>query len=193
MALGLWSWQQWVKTTASIGQNQWAAATVLPAGRGVPDVDLIDQDGKAFNISKLQGDWNLLFFGFTNCPDICPNTLALLKSVNESLTSEQRKPLQMVFISVDPRRDTPEKLRAYVRYFDPDMLGVTGDIAALQKLTSGLYLPYAISEPDAQGHYNVDHSGSLVLINPKGDVRAYFSAPHQLDAVLKDLHKLTSS
>ena len=193
MALGLWSWQQWVQTTAGIPQNQWEVATVLPAGRKVPDVTLIDQDAEVFQSSALKGQWSLLFFGFTHCPDICPSTLAFLKAVNESLQAEQRKPIQMVFVSVDPQRDTPDKLHAYVRYFDADMLGLTGNIAALQKLTSGLYLPYAISEPDAQGKYNVDHSGSLVLVNPQGEVRAYFSAPHQLDDVLKDLRKLTAS
>ena len=153
---------------------------------------MIDQDGQPYRFDGPDSGWRMLFFGFTHCPDICPGTLAFLKTVNESLVAEQRKPVQMVFVSVDPQRDTPEKLRAYVRYFDADMQGITGDIAALQKLTSGLYLPYAISKPDERGHYDVDHSGSLVLINPANQVRAYFSAPHQLYPVLNDLRKLTA-
>lgn len=191
MALGLWSWQQWVNTTA--GQSQWAAATVLPKARALPSVSLLDQDGKAFHLDQLQGRWSVLFFGFTNCPDICPNTLALLNAVNETLLSEQRDTLQMVLVSVDPRRDTPEKLRAYVRYFDESMLGVTGSEASLQSLTSALYLPYQVGEPDDRGNYTVDHSASLVLVNPEGFVKAYFSAPHQLDPMLVDLRKLTES
>ncbi len=190
MALGIWSWQQWVKTTSTNSAKQWAVATVLPAGRVVPDVQLLDENAQAFSFTGLENNWRLLFFGFTHCPDICPGTLAFLATVNKALVAEQRKPIEMIFVSVDPQRDTPEKIRAYVQYFDADMRGVTGDMAALQKLTSGLYLPFAISEPDERGNYNVDHSGSLVLVNPQNQVRAYFSAPHQLEPVLKDLRKL---
>lgn len=191
MALGLWSWQQWAKTTASHGQAQWSAATVLPQSREVPDVNMTDQDGAPFSFRQLEGNWSLLFFGFTHCPDICPNTLALLKAVNDSLISEQHRPLQMVFVSVDPARDTASKLRDYVHYFDPTMLGVTGAAAELQRLTAGLYLPFQISQPDENGHYDVDHSASLVLLNPDNRVKAYFSAPHQLDLLLADLRRLT--
>lgn len=193
MALGIWSWQQWAQTTAEAQRNEWAAATVLPQARALPEVSLTDKTGQAFNTAQLQGEWHILFFGFTHCPDICPNTLTLLAAINEARDGNGQPPVQMVFVSVDPQRDTPDRIKAYVEYFDPAMQGLTGGRKALDDLTAGLYLPYSISEPDANDNYNVDHSGSLVLVNPQGQVRAYFSTPHQLDPILKDLRKLIRS
>ncbi|MGB1580149.1 MAG: SCO family protein [Nevskiales bacterium] len=193
MALGLWSWQEWVKTSSGAQSQQWQAATVLPQARTLPAVELLDQKGQPYPSGQLKNQWHLLFFGFTHCPDICPNTLALLAAINEARSNNSQAAIQMVFIYLDPQRDTPAKIKAYVEYFDKDMLGLTGSEAALAKLSSGLYLPYVIGEADANGYYNVDHSGSLVLLNPQGQVRAYFSTPHRLEAILQDLDKLTRS
>ncbi|MDX1497268.1 MAG: SCO family protein [Salinisphaeraceae bacterium] len=193
MLLGLWSWQQWVKTTAGNQSEQWQAATVLPGARSLPEVELVNQNGAPLPTGKLQGEWHLLFFGFTHCPDICPNTLALLAAINAQRKESDQSSIQMVFVSLDPKRDTPEKIKAYVEYFDANMLGLTGTADNLDRLSKGLYLPYSLTEPDANGYYNVDHSGSLVLVDPQGQVRAYFSTPHKIDAILHDLNKLTES
>lgn len=192
LLLGLWSWQQW-NHNRTASHTDWAVATVIPKGRLLPPVTLIDQDGQPFHFAQVAGQWRMLFFGFTHCPDICPNTLALLKAVKDSLVAEQYPELQMILVSVDPQRDNPDKLRDYVRYFDPKMLGLTGEEASLQTLTAGLYLPYQVGEADMHGNYSVDHSASLVLVSPDNQVRAYFSAPHQIDALLTDLRRLLKS
>lgn len=182
LGLGLWFWQQ-----PSTGHPKLAAGTLLDIPRVLPELTLLDQEGKAFQTQDLNSFWNLLFFGFTHCPDICPNTLGLLRQVKQSLNNPQ---LRVVFVSLDPKRDDPARLREYVRYFDADFLGLTGDESELQKLSAALYLPYSITEPDAAGNYSVDHSGSLVLVSPSAAAVAYFSAPHQPSVLTADLKTL---
>lgn len=182
LGLGLWFWQQ-----DRAGSMDLAAATRLDTPRALPALQLQDQHGAAFGRGDLEGRWHLLFFGFTHCPDICPNTLGLLRQVRQELNEPK---LRIVFVSLDPQRDTPARLRDYVSYFDPDFLAVTGPEAELQKLTSALYLPYQATAPDSQGSYNVDHSASLVLLNPAAEVVAYFSAPHEPGLLVADLKKL---
>ena len=181
LGLGLWQWQQ------SGGGRELAAATRLDRPRPLPEVQLLDQNGDRFGRSGFEGRWHLLFFGFTHCPDICPNTLGLLKQVRRALDEPR---LRIVFISLDPKRDTPARLREYAGYFDPEFLALTGEEAQLQKLSKALYMPYAVTQPDAAGNYSVDHSANLVLLNPAAQVVAYFSAPHEAAAVTVDLWKL---
>jgi protein SCO1/2 len=166
-----------------------SSATVLPTPRPLPDFRLTDADGSEFGKSRLLGGWTLMFFGFTNCPDICPNTMGLLKLVK----SQVSHPLRVVFVSVDPQRDTPEKLSAYVKYFDADFIGVTGAEDELRKLASALYIPYSLTPPQAGGDYTVDHAGAVVLIDPQGAALAYFSPPHRPDDIVADLRSLTRS
>ena len=193
LALGLWSWQQWAQTTASLNQQNTDTATVLPAPRPLPDIALIDQSATKRPMSSFKDGWSLWFFGFTHCPDICPNTLGLLAAMKKSL-SEQGEPLglNLVFVSVDPVRDTPDKLKTYVEYFDHDMIGLTGNKESIDALTNALYMPYVLREPDENGHYNVEHSGALVLVGPDAAAHAYFTPPHSISDLIKDLKMLIS-
>ena len=164
-----------------------AAATVLDKPRPVPAFSLTDQDQRLFTREQLRGQWSLVFFGFTHCPDICPNTLTLMHAARARLAQEQSlPPLRVIFVSVDPERDRPQQLRTYVRTFDPSFIGVTGAMRELQTLTNALYLPFSHT-PLPSGGYSVDHSGALALINPDASAVAYFSPPHRLQDVANDL------
>jgi protein SCO1/2 len=187
----LWSWQQSRLASSRLPDAQ--AATVLPQPRSLPAFALADHQGRAFGPEQLRGHWSLLFFGFTRCPDICPNTLGLLQAVSAALRQEDHPAadgLQVVFVSVDPRHDTPAALKSYVEYFDPAFIGVTGPEPELQKLTGGLYMPYTYVPVGQGSDYTVEHSGALVLLNPQAQVVAYFSPPLRAASIVDDLRRL---
>jgi protein SCO1/2 len=181
----LWSFQQSNKAHSQLPDAQ--AATVLPQPRLIPSFSLTDHNGRAFGPGQLQDKWSLLFFGFTRCPDICPNTLGLLHAVRTALKQDD---LQIVFVSVDPKFDSTATLKSYVEYFDPAFVAVTGPETELRTLTDNLYVPYTYV-PTGQGNdYTVEHSGALVLMNPQGQAAAYFSPPLKVDPIVNDLRGL---
>lgn len=172
-------------------------ATYLPQGKPISGLQLKDHSQAAFDETRFQGKWSFLFFGFTNCPDICPTTMLVMKSVWNKLPEEARKTPapQMVFVSVDPQRDTLDKLQKYVTYYHPDFLGVTGELDQLDVLTRQIGVLYGFEDPGADGNYTVNHSSQIVLIDPQGNLRAVFSTPHLVDEIVKsfvnirDYHK----
>lgn len=180
------------RITQSSPQSDYAAMLTLPEPRVVADFSLIDQDAQPFSLQNLQGRWSLMFFGFTHCPDVCPSALYDLQQLSQRVDSEQPAAnYQVVFVSVDPERDSPEKLQAYTEYFDPDFIGVTGDHAQLQPLTLQLGIAYRIEEHDAeQTAYNVDHSASIMVINPQGQLHGIFPTHTTMEAMTADFIKL---
>jgi protein SCO1 len=165
------------------------SGTLLQTPRPVVDFSLTDQDGRTFTHERLQGRWHLLFAGFTHCPDICPDTLGVMKLVEQQL-QQQNIEVGMVFLSVDPERDTPERLQQYVRYFSPSFTGVTGDIDQIDRLCASLGLAYIKNPGSSESEYTVDHTAALVLLNPRGEIAAYFRAPHRLDRLVDDLQRV---
>jgi len=162
-------------------------ATVLPAGNELPDFSLLNQDGDTIDRRIFEGQWDLVFFGFTHCPDVCPTTMAMLKQVRERLASQGQEPLpRIVLVSVDPERDTPEAIGKYVDYFGEGNLGITGDLTEIRKLTGDLGIYFAKIETD-NDNYSVDHSSVVLVINPQGRFRALFSAPLSVDNFVHDL------
>lgn len=143
----------------------------------------IDQNGKEFTLQNLRGKWSFLFFGYTNCPDICPITLNVFNQIYKNIGAEHSSDTQMIFISVDPERDTSERLRDYVSYFNEDFIGLGGSIEQVKSLTGQLGIPYFPHEVSDDGDYLVDHSASIFLINPQAEMTAVLSAPHQADDV----------
>jgi protein SCO1 len=166
-------------------------ATVLPLGLDLPEIALIDHDGRAFTTANLRGDFHLLFFGFTNCPDVCPLTLQLLSSAVERIAAAAGEAPQVVFVSVDPQRDTPERIRQYVHAFNPSFLGVTGDDAALAPLLSALGVAVQRHEHDG-AHYNVVHNGTVYLVGPRSEVIAVSSPPHDPHQLARDFGNIRS-
>jgi protein SCO1/2 len=150
--------------------------------RPVAGLSLIDQAGQPFTEAQLQGHWTLAFFGFTHCGDICPTTLATLGKMYAELKPRDQQDLQVIFISVDPERDTPPVLASYVARFHPDFVGVTGAPARLLKVA--LEWQTGIAPPAGGGtDYQVEHSGNLVLINPRGELHALLVPPFEHGAL----------
>ena len=151
--------------------------TLLPQGKPLTAFELADQQGRPFGLAQLQGKWSLLFFGYTNCPDIFG---ALTKRLADSpaLLADS----QFVFVSVDPQRDTAEQLKSYLGYFDPDFLGVSGSRPQIDALARQMGVAYFLNQPDkgaAPDNYTVDHSAAILLINPQGEFQGLFSTPHE--------------
>lgn len=160
----------------------------------VPAFALTGQDGLPFGPDDLRGKWSLLFFGFTHCPDVCPTTLYDLHQVKTRLEEKHGvagDAYQVVFISIDPERDTPEKLRDYVAYFDPSFRAATGEQDQLQPLARKLAIAYRIEEhEEGAAAYDVDHSVSILLANPEARIHGVFPAPHDTDRMADILGKL---
>ncbi|MCH9027533.1 MAG: SCO family protein [Proteobacteria bacterium] len=169
-------------------------ATWLRAPRPLPEFELLSHSGQAFSKENLAGNWSILFFGFANCPDVCPTTLATLNRVVGGIADQGKRPPRVIFVSVDPMRDSVDKLAAYVPYFNPDFIGLTGEFARIQNLTRELgvavnYSPIkqtGAGQEDQLQNYTVDHSTTLFLIDPDGRLSGIFSAPHITEQIIDD-------
>lgn len=146
-------------------------ALVYENAKPLADFSLDDQHGELVTKQQFLGQWNLVFLGYTSCPDICPLTLAKLNAVYKNLRSDY--PVQIWFVSVDPKRDTPAKRKDYIDYFNPDFLAVSGEHKHLFPMVRGLGLIYAISD-SSESEYAVDHSASVAMVDGNGAVRAIF-------------------
>jgi protein SCO1/2 len=168
-------------------------ATLLPAGNELPDFTLLDQHGTAVDRSAFEGQWDVVFFGFTHCPDICPATMTVLGQAKRELQARGQDPLpRIVLVSVDPERDTPEAMARYVAYFGNGHLGLTGDLAETRKLTDALGVYFQKAGAD-EGAYGVDHSTVVLVIDPEGRLKALFSAPHEVGNLVHDLPLIMAS
>jgi len=186
-----------------------------PTHEQTPVAGFIDQDRRVFDAARLQGRWSLLFFGFTSCPDICPTTLGTLARAEKLLADlpDAQRP-QVVLVSVDARRDTPEQLASYVKFFSPSFTGITapqhfiedfarqmGVVVVITPLHQEAHAgaaqarPAASSDTDPEGfgEYTVDHSTSIFLIDPLGRMRALFSAPHIADTLAEDYRRVIAA
>ena len=152
---------------------------LLETPRNIGEFDLIDHHGNPFNPGRLEGQWTLVFFGFTHCPDICPTTMTFLNTFLESLEGTEAQDPQVVMVSVDPARDTVQQLADYMPYFNPDFIGVTGEFLDIHRFATKLNIPFR-KVMDEDGSYQVDHSSNIVLINPRGDYHGFFRAPLDL-------------
>lgn len=162
------------------------SATILPMATELPEFSLVDQHGDTIDASSFRGQWDLVFFGFTHCPDVCPMTLQVLAQVRRELVESGAKTApRIVLVSVDPERDTPDILGRYVDYFGPDNLAVTGNLEQLRKLTSGLGVYFEKVDTETE-NYGVDHSAAVLVINPDGKFTALFGAPHIVADYLHD-------
>ena len=145
---------------------------------------------KNFTDQDLKGHWTLMFFGFTHCPDVCPTTLAMLNTTLEDFkkASPKQKLPDVVFVSVDPARDTIDVMRKYVNYFNPNFMGATGSDEALKGLTRQMGVVYdKIELDDNPKNYAMEHSTSIILVNPRGAIQAIFTAPHDAATLAEEL------
>lgn len=169
------------------------SATVLPARSAVPEFALRDQNDAPVDEQVFKGQWDLVFFGFTNCPDVCPLTLQVLSIAKRQLAEAGQSPLpRIVLVSVDPERDTPQKMAAYIENFGDGNLGITGDLDNIRKLTGALGIFFEKRATDGD-FYTVDHSAVVLLIDPEGRFHALWSSPHEISKYVHDLPILLQS
>ncbi|MBI2801888.1 MAG: SCO family protein [Gammaproteobacteria bacterium] len=162
-----------------------------------PRVDtfaLTNADGQPLDTAYLTGKWTLVFFGFTHCPDVCPTTLATLKSVRELLITADpfKSTLQVLFVSVDPERDNPAALKSYVSYFDPSFNAATGTEAELKAIARELGIIYAKIPTADPAVYNVDHTASVLLIGPAATLIGVFPPPHRADQIAQRVRQIAA-
>lgn len=165
------------------------SGTLLPTPRPVPDFALTGSDGAPYTRAQWLGHWNVLFVGFTSCPDICPTTFTTLKNVARALGPDAER-VRFTLISVDPERDTPQRLQQYVQYFDPRFTAATGSNAELDKLAAALSFAYVKVPGATAATYTMDHSSALILVNPQGELAGFFTPPLHAQALAADLKSI---
>lgn len=146
---------------------------VYQPARAIQPFQLVDQHQQKFDQDALTGKWSLAFLGYLSCPDICPMTMVKLANLLPKLQQVADEPVQVLFISVDPKRDDADKRKEYVNYFNPEILGLGAEHKDLFPFVRNLGLMYSIPSSDEQSYF-VDHSASVVLINPQGQIAAIF-------------------
>ncbi len=164
-------------------------ATILEPPHVVKDFRLLDHDGKPFTSASLQGHWSFLFFGYTNCPDVCPTTLKVMQAAWQLIPhgAEVKAAPKMYFVSVDPDRDSLKSLKQYVQYFDPTFIGVTGPLDEIDKLTNQLMVLYGYEDKEKDSdQYVVNHSAQLLLLDPRGRLRAILPPPHKAANIARE-------
>lgn len=177
--------------TADIHNQEFQSMKVFPQPLALDGIELISQTGEQVNIHELAGDYSVLFFGFTHCPDICPTTLLDMQKINKKLQQNHVSPPQFVFISVDPKRDTPKVLKDYIGYFNPDFKAYTADAENLKKLASQLGVAYQVEEHQpGDKTYQVDHTAAWFVLNRDAERVAIFTTPHEVATISSDLQRL---
>ncbi|WP_159084123.1 SCO family protein [Saccharobesus litoralis] len=159
--------------------------------RNLSPFQLVDHTGKVFTNAELQNKWSFVFLGYTYCPDICPTTMQGLASVYAHLQAVDQN-VQVVMISADPQRDSVEVLGQYVPFFHPQFVGVTAEHKYLLPFTRELGLVYSMTEGTSQDNYLVNHSASIVLINPQGKIAALVKPDFSLTPPVVDYAKLVN-
>ena len=212
LSAGVWlsSWQQAnnEKVAADLKDKELSAArsnfspiqgSILSPARKIAIPALTKDNGEVFSLAGLIGQWHFLFFGYTNCPDVCPVTMGVLAQAKKIASANNHMFPQVVFISVDPERDKVEMLSDYVQYFDKDFIGVTGDKDLIKALTLQMSVVYmkmpAEPKPEtgtSDKAYLVDHSSAVLLLDPEGKLVAFFNAPHDPKTILKDFQTVVN-
>jgi len=163
----------------------------LPTPKPLGAFELVDDRGTKFTARDFAGHWSFVYFGYTYCPDVCPLTLVELTDVKKRLAERTPgAPVSVYFVSVDPRRDSPERLHEYVSYFDPDFHGLTGDVAQITALANAAGAVFFVPPGQDEHTYLVSHSSSIALLEPSGALRAVFTAPHDAAQVAADFAKI---
>jgi protein SCO1/2 len=165
-------------------------ARILNTPRPVPSVLMTAHDGSRFGPEDFEGRWTFVFFGFTHCPDVCPTTLQTLNGTVRALADlpEGLQP-EVVLVSVDPGRDTPDQLAGYVPFFNPDFRGVWVPTEHLSELTRAFGAAFAYV-PAGEDGYTVDHTASIFLVGPDARITAVFTTPHTAEGVARDYRRV---
>ncbi len=180
---GVYAGSQWIKPAYTF------QGSVIEPALPADDFELTTQDGESFRLSDYQGEPVLMFFGYTNCPDVCPTTLYEYKRI-ASILGEESDQVVFTFITVDPQRDTPEQLKTYVQGFNSSFIGLTGTEDELEPVyqTFGVY--HEIQESDSAAGYLVDHTARIYVLDRSGDLRLTFPFGMDVNAMADDIQHL---
>lgn len=185
--LGVYSFQQ--QSNVNIKDGLSHATYLYDQKTAIADYQLIDNNNELFTPDSIKGMWTFWFFGFTHCPDICPITMGTLTAVVDNLKSEHniKDDIKIIFVSVDPERDTVEKLNTYVTAFSEHAIGVTAPESQLSPFLKNMGIIAIKQDNNGQlKDYLVDHSSAIYLIAPDTGISAYFGAPHEVDNIVQD-------
>ena len=167
----------------------WRTTDISGANFGHSLAGLRDHRGKPTTLADFQGRAVLLFFGYTACPDVCPATLARYAAVMKALGAEADR-VQVLFVTLDPERDTPDKLAAYVTWFHPAFIGLYGDLAATEAAAREFKVFFARSKSSVGIGYTIDHSAGAYAFDPAGRIRLYIKDDAPVEAIASDLRRL---
>lgn len=194
LAAGLGLWLAQSRQAGPPVGGAFETVFVYPQPRAVPAFSLVAAEGETFLPKDLSGRWHLVFIGFTHCPDVCPTTLAELaqaeKRWTEALPEAQRP--QIVFVSVDPERDSPERALQYARYFSPTAAAASGELAALEGFTRSLGMVF-MKTPLQGDHYTIDHSTHVALVDPQGRLAGIVRSPLDVARLANDMIRLAGA
>jgi len=187
-------WVRYNQSDSSKKSLEIENGTIFQIPRDIEPFHLVSAEKKPFTNVDLNGHWSVIFFGFTQCPQMCPTTLALLNDTVQRIASKNTVPTpQVVFISVDPERDTPSVIKKYLSSFNKNFKGATGTQNEIKRLTAALnilYMKVQKGNTDDPMAYQIDHSGTLLLVNPEGKLFALFSPPQTAENLAKDISSI---
>lgn len=170
------------------------AGVLRPEYRLLAPFTLTDQHQQSFDAKRLRGKWSMIFFGYQSCPDVCPMTLHELNAFRRLLADNpgaDADKLQVVFVSVDPARDSPQQLGKYVAHFNRDFIAATGQKKEIDRFAGQFGAVYVIEEETAPGQYLVAHTSAIFLVDPLGRSVATFSQPHYASTLLSQYLGIT--
>lgn len=171
------------------GGNKFQSLLEYPIKKTFSGFELNDHNNNKVTIDNFSGKWTLLFFGFTHCPDICPTTLSELQKVFKLIETTEKP--EVLFVSVDPQRDTPDHLKQYTTYFNPEFKSASADPANLLSMTSQVGVAFHLEDHEAGDlNYNVDHTAAIFLVNPDKQLHGIFRIPHDAKKIAMDLMQL---
>lgn len=185
----------WNKAIQKADVPQALQGVLRPEPRLLKPFDLLNQNGQLINEQMFKDKWTFVFLGYTSCPDICPVTLHVLNAVMGMLEKENAEALsdtQVVFVSVDPERDTVESLSDYVTFFNKDFIGLTGDKENIDNFSKQLGAGYMIGQETSPGEYLVAHTSAIFLVAPDTAMVAAFSQPHNPGTIVSLYKKVRS-
>ena len=152
---------------------------LIEPARDLGSFNLIDTNEKEFLPQDFEGKWNVLFFGFTFCPDICPITMRMLSRIEKEIDKQELDKIRIFLVTVDPVRDNPNQLKIYLKNFSENFTGLTGGLDQIYNFATRVNAPFTPINKSEDPYYTVDHTGSIVLIDPDGNYAGFFRAPPQ--------------
>ncbi len=194
IAIGIWRDNQHMssETTANVFTTlPLSVGTVLPQRHKLPPFALTDMNGKAFTNTRLKDKWSFLFFGYSQCPGVCPATLGAMNQISERLGPHHN--VQFIFVSIDPEHDTPAALKKFLqqdKFQKTSFIGLTGNkenVATLARKV-GIHIAEEQKLPITQEH--IEHGGAILLVNPEGQLMAIFTSSDKPNAIVRDFKEI---